>query len=133
MGAASTSSSFICSSVSTVILFCIMQMQKSWLSSSQMHTILGGYLGSLLFIVLLTAVGNMETLVFGARFHTRLFPEVILCLVASMVASGLVHRVCSTTCFIFSLVGLYYMNKLVKSVTPVQAPSSSAITTKKKK
>lgn len=132
MGATSTKSSFFSAAILSIILFCIMQMQKSWFASSQLHTILGGYVGSILFILMLTAVGNFETLIFGTRFNTKLFPEVVLCMIGAMMASGLVHRVCTTTCLIFSMIGLYYMNKRVKAVTPAPVATVNLPSKKKK-
>ncbi|XP_057323940.1 protein KRTCAP2 homolog [Microplitis mediator] len=124
--------SFMLSSIVTVILFSGMQMYKSWLTSSQLHTILGGYLGSMLFLFILTAVGNLESSIFGKNFQLKLFPEVFISLLFSMTASGLVHRVSTTTCFLFSMVALYYINKISQEnyAAPITATSSH---TKKKK
>ncbi|XP_014258780.1 protein KRTCAP2 homolog [Cimex lectularius] len=123
--------SFVFATMLAVLIFCLMQIQKQWFSSSQVHTILGGYLGSLLFTFLLTAIGNMESIMFGPRFHTKLFPEVIICLGVSLLATGMVHRVCTTTCFLFSVIGLYYINKTSKQLFP--APVPVTVSSKKKK
>uniref|UniRef100_A0A0A9W790 Uncharacterized protein n=1 Tax=Lygus hesperus TaxID=30085 RepID=A0A0A9W790_LYGHE len=132
MGALKVETSFLLSTMLSILVFCIMQIQRQWFSSSQLHTILGGYLGSLLFTLLLTAIGNVESLVFGPRFHTKLFPEVIICFGLSMIASGMVHRVCTTTCCLFSLIALYYISKVSKQAFPTVAPPVTAVTKKKK-
>lgn len=92
-------------------------MYKPWLTSTQIHTILGGYLGSILFVLSLTALGNLETYIFGKAFQVKLFPEgkvsvstqflvyvsllfyisVLFCLVFSLFSSAMIHRVCATT------------------------------------
>ncbi|XP_068083359.1 protein KRTCAP2 homolog [Anabrus simplex] len=130
--AVSSGTSFILSSILTVLLFSSMQIYRQWLASSQLHTILGGYLGSVLFILGLTAVGNLETALFGKNFQTKLFPEVILCLAIAMTASGMVHRVCTTTCLVFSVVGLYYINRISQQTYTVPIPVQPIVTKKKK-
>jgi membrane protease YdiL (CAAX protease family) len=89
-----------------------MQIFKDQLSSGQLQTILGGFIGSWFFIFFLTGVSNMETILFGKGFQTKLFPEVVACIVVSAVVSGLVHRVSATVCVIFSIVALYYLNSI---------------------
>lgn len=127
----SSGMSFIMSSVLAVLLFSGMQMYRQWLASSQIQTILGGYLGSLLFILSLTAVGNVQAALFGKGFQIKLFPEVFICFLVALFSSGMVHRVCITTCFIFSTVSLYYINRI--SQKTYSAVHHSAPLGKKKK
>ncbi|KAI4482327.1 hypothetical protein M0804_008878 [Polistes exclamans] len=124
--------SFILSSIITVLLFSGMQMYRAWLTSSQLHTILGGYIGSLLFLFVLTALGNLEATAFGKSFQQKLFPEVVFSLIISLISSGLVHRVATTTCFLFSMVTLYYMNRISQETYAVPIPAMSMHSKKRK-
>ncbi|XP_043682185.1 protein KRTCAP2 homolog [Vespula pensylvanica] len=124
--------SFLLSSILTVLLFSGMQMYRAWLTSSQLHIILGGYIGSLLFVFILTALGNLETTVFGKSFQQKLFPEVIFSLIISLIASGLVHRVATTTCFLFSMIALYYMNRISQETYATPIPTMSMHSKKRK-
>ena len=68
-------------------------------------------------------------------FQTKL-PETILALIVAMSASGSVHRVCATTCLIFSLVMVYSMYKISQQVyghSEESAASKVAEKSKKKK
>jgi len=38
--------------------------------------------------------------------------EVVICLAIALIAAATVHRVCVTTCFVFSMIILYYMNTM---------------------
>ena len=109
------SSSFPVASILALLTFSGMQWAKPLLASSQSMTLLGGFLGSILFVFLLTAIGNLEQVMFGKGFQTKL-PETVFAMIISMAASGSVHRVCATTCLIFSLVMVYSMYKISQQV-----------------
>ena len=109
------SSSLPVASILALLTFSGMQWAKPLLASSQPMTILGGFLGSILFVFILTAIGNLEQVLFGKGFQTKL-PETIMALLIAMSASGSVHRVCATTCLIFSLVMVYSMYKISQQV-----------------
>ncbi|KAF3424543.1 hypothetical protein E2986_12862 [Frieseomelitta varia] len=74
----------------------------------------------------LTAIGNLEATIFGKSFQQKLFPEV------SLIASGLVHRVATTTCFLFSMIALYYINRISQETYTVPAPMVSVHSKKRK-
>ncbi|XP_059487212.1 protein KRTCAP2 homolog [Neocloeon triangulifer] len=129
--AVSSGTSFALASIFSILLFSGMQMYKQWLAASQVQTIFGGYLGSVLFILSLTAIGNLEALMFGKDFQTKL-PEVIICLVGSVFAAGMIHRVCTTTCLIFSLISLYFVNNISQKTYTVTSAVQPQLFKKKK-
>lgn len=119
---ASHSTSFAVSASVSVIIVASELLFKSFLSSSQMLTIVTGFLNSMLFVFMLTAVSNLQMMSFGPGFQSK-FPEVLLCLTVACASAGLVHRVSVTTCLIFSLIALYRLTRSQHSVqTPVVVP-----------
>lgn len=130
--ASSNSSSFLFSLLVALLLFASLQVFRNQLASSQPLTIAGGFLGSLVFISLLTAVSNFEMNTFGPNFQARVFPEVVSCLFISLICCAFVHRVCVTTCLIFSLIGLYYINRISTSTYGVPATQSAGYVSQKK-
>ncbi|XP_054155629.1 protein KRTCAP2 homolog [Oppia nitens] len=119
----------------STVLTASMQMYRQFLSSSQPMTILTGFLGSLLFLLILTAISNLEMTLFGKHFQSKL-TEVILSLVIAMFVSGGVHRVAITTCLIFSVIGLYYVNRIsirVHQINAINPQIANNPTSKKRK
>ncbi|VVC90554.1 protein KRTCAP2 homolog [Leptidea sinapis] len=121
--AVNSATSFVLSSILTLLIFSGMQMYKPLLVKSPITIIFGGYLGSLMFMFFVTAVGNLEAVLFSKNFQLKL-PEIVLTMVISLIAAGMVHRICFTTCLIFSLVTIYYLNKLSQKTygATTQAP-----------
>ena len=109
--ALAVSPSCVVSLALSVLLFSGMQMAKPFLVASQPATILGGFLGSILFVFLLTGLGNLEKMAFGNNFQTKL-PEALFCLIIAVMASASVHRVAASTCVLFSAAMLYSMNSI---------------------
>ena len=66
------SSSFVVSSALSLLLFSGMQVYKVALASTQLLTIVTGFLGAILYVLLLTAVANLEKTVFGFNFQSKL-------------------------------------------------------------
>ncbi|XP_055336313.1 protein KRTCAP2 homolog [Paramacrobiotus metropolitanus] len=127
--AVSAGTSGLIAVASSILLIGAMQLFKAPLSNSQPGTVLGGFLGSQLFVLLLTAVSNFEMSAFGPGFQARVFPEIVSTLLIALFVAGSVHRVCVTTCLLFSFVSLYYLNKMsgtaYGNVTSAQAQVKS--------
>ncbi|XP_023949627.2 protein KRTCAP2 homolog [Bicyclus anynana] len=122
--AVNSATSFVLSSILTLLIFSGMQMYKPLLVRSPITIIFGGYLGSIMFMFFVTAIGNLEATLFGKNFQLKL-PEIALSMLISLIAAGMVHRICFTTCLIFSLITIYYMNKLSQKMY-VTAPAAPA-------
>ncbi|WJX40221.1 hypothetical protein P8452_27721 [Trifolium repens] len=95
-----------------IVILSLQEMYRGKLASSELYTILGGFISSLLFLVLLTFIGNFQETT-GTKSG---WGAVIIAEVVALIAASTVHRVCITTCFLFSAVLLYEVNKLSGAV-----------------
>ncbi|BAT78687.1 protein KRTCAP2 homolog [Vigna umbellata] len=119
---AGSGSSMLYSFLLFTVILSLQEMYRGKLASSELFTILGGFISSLLFLVLLTFIGNLQETI-GARTG---WGAVIVAEAVALIAASTVHRVCITTCFLFSAGLLYEVNKVSGS-----AVSTSDIRTKK--
>lgn len=105
---AGSGSSMLYSFLLFTVILSLQEMYRGKLASSELYTILGGFISSLLFLVLLTFIGNFQETI-GARTG---WGAVIVAEVVALIAASTVHRVCITTCFLFSVGLLYEVNKI---------------------
>ncbi|KAG5683957.1 hypothetical protein PVAND_013212 [Polypedilum vanderplanki] len=131
--ATQTSMSFIVSLLSSILVFALLQFCKRYFASSQFLTLAAGFAGSWFFILLLTAISNFESIVFGKGFQARWFPEVITCLFVACFACSTIHRVAVTTCFLFSCIALYYLNIISQKFHAAPVAVDVSLSKKKKK
>ncbi|KHN44305.1 Protein KRTCAP2 like [Glycine soja] len=90
-------------------------MYRGKLASSELYTILGGFVSSLLFLVLLTVFKSVIAVHwnFSRNNCARTgWGAVIVAEAVALIAASTVHRVCITTCFLFSAALLYEVNKI---------------------
>eukprot|EP00700_Malawimonas_jakobiformis_P001304 EC721019.1.p2 GENE.EC721019.1~~EC721019.1.p2 ORF type:complete len:119 (+),score=12.60 EC721019.1:34-390(+) len=98
MAVLSPKSTGLLSTAIAVVLLSVIQLLSPILASSEKLTIVGGFLCALLFLFILFAIGNFENLV---GLPTR-WPEVAMSLLIATIVASTVHRVCVTTCVLFS-------------------------------
>lgn len=131
--AMNSASSGIVSLALSLMVYAGMQFFKVQLGSSELFTIVGGFAGSLLFMLLLTGLNNLENAFLDDYFQAKIFPEVVLALGAAMFSCAMVHRVSVTTCLLFSLIHLFFINKISASMYQSPAEAAAALKQKVKK
>ncbi|KAL3634782.1 hypothetical protein CASFOL_021836 [Castilleja foliolosa] len=105
---AAAGNSMLYSFLLCVATLSLQEMFRTKLASSELFTILGGLTSSLIFLMLLTFIGNyQETCGIKTGWGAVIIAEIV-----ALIAAGTVHRVCITTCFLFSAGLLYEVNKL---------------------
>ncbi|KAI3686912.1 hypothetical protein L1987_80602 [Smallanthus sonchifolius] len=105
---AESGNSMVYSLLLFVVTLSLQEMYRGKLASSELFTILGGFTSSLVFLFLLTFIGNYQE-TSGVKTG---WGAVILAEAVALIAAGTVHRVCITTCFLFSAVILYEVTKI---------------------
>ncbi|XP_019055467.1 PREDICTED: keratinocyte-associated protein 2-like isoform X2 [Nelumbo nucifera] len=88
-------SSMLYSFLLFAVILSLQEMYRGKLASSELFTILGGFISSLIFVVLLTFIGNFQE---ACGIRTG-WGAVLLAEAIALVAASTVHRVCVTTCF----------------------------------
>lgn len=101
-------SSMLYSALLFTVTLSLQEMYRGKLASTELFTIFGGFVSSLLFLLALTFIGNFQE---SSGMKTG-WGAVIIAEVIALIAASTVHRVCITTCFLFSTVLLYEVNKL---------------------
>ncbi|CAL0327423.1 unnamed protein product [Lupinus luteus] len=119
---AGSGSSMLYSILQFTVILSLQQMYRTKFASSEFYTILGGFISSLLFLLCLQFIGNFQEST-GAKTG---WGAVIIAEAVALIAASTVHRVCITTCFLFSAGLLYEVNKISAS-----AHSTTEVRTKK--
>ncbi|XP_061393045.1 protein KRTCAP2 homolog [Musca vetustissima] len=104
--------SAIISCILSLVIYGTLRFYAEWFTSTQLTTIFGGFVSSFIFIFSLTSLSNIEMLLFGEDFACKFIPEIVVCLLVSVMSAGIVHRVCATTCILFSILALYFIDRI---------------------
>lgn len=128
----SHSASVLICAVISVSIIAVEVLFKATLASTPSLTITTGFINSVLFLFLLTGISNFEMILFGSNHQAKL-GEVILCLFFSCGTAALIHRVSVTTCFLFSILALYYVTRIsARYYGPSHTPNVVYATKKRK-
>jgi hypothetical protein len=85
-----------------VISIALIELSASALGSSELMTIVGGFLCSIVFALAAIFMGNAGSVLMGSGSALGWGGVIVAELLALLVAAS-VHRVCVTTCFLFSI------------------------------
>nr|XP_019706385.1 uncharacterized protein LOC105046059 isoform X1 [Elaeis guineensis] len=92
----------------------LLEMYRGKLASSELLTIFGGFISSLLFLVLLTFIGNYQE---SSGMKTG-WGAVVLAEIVALIAASTVHRVCVTTWWTALWIGLHPLLPSIPEIEP---------------
>ncbi|XP_043566188.1 keratinocyte-associated protein 2 [Chiloscyllium punctatum] len=111
-----TAVSFVLSSLLSILIYSALGIYKENLVNDKGMILCSGFVTSYLFIFSLTAVNNLENMMFGMGFEASFFPEVLSCFGLALYTSYQVHPVSCSSCLVFCLVQLYFINQLSRNI-----------------
>ncbi|KAL6841244.1 hypothetical protein ACP4OV_028762 [Aristida adscensionis] len=115
---ASTGRSMLLSLLLFAVTLSLLEMYGATFAASELMTIAGGFVSALLFLLLLTFIGNYQE-ASGVRTG---WGAVVVAELVALVIAGTIHRVCITTCFLFSAGLLYEVDKLSSMILARSEP-----------
>ncbi|EFC40038.1 predicted protein [Naegleria gruberi] len=132
MAPSSSSSSLVLSATLAGITFFGLNFFKDTLLSSEKGKVFTGFMCSIIYMLLLTAYGNIKS-------NIKWF-DMLLCLFPAEIIASSFHGVCVTTCFLFSMVISFELHKVAQHIyggaeqgTTTQASSTSSTQANDKK
>uniref|UniRef100_A0A0X3PP22 Keratinocyte-associated protein 2 n=1 Tax=Schistocephalus solidus TaxID=70667 RepID=A0A0X3PP22_SCHSO len=128
-----TEVSCVVSVISWIAVCALLQVFKWAFISTPAMLLVAGLIGSVLFLLSLTAVNNAENIIFGRGFQSQLFPEVFGCIMLSSLTMASIHRICATSCFLMSLVMTYFVNQVSQQIYATSQTTASVLQVSKKK
>ncbi|KAK5580143.1 hypothetical protein RB653_000156 [Dictyostelium firmibasis] len=108
-----------------VIVFALLNIGSVFFKSSEAATILGGFVGSLLFFLQITFIGAIKR-------DVKTVETIISVIITAMISST-IHRVSGTTSIIFSIGWIFYLNHVSNKIYSRLEETNTVSTGKKRK
>eukprot|EP00823_Brevimastigomonas_motovehiculus_P001521 TRINITY_DN12073_c0_g1_i1.p1 TRINITY_DN12073_c0_g1~~TRINITY_DN12073_c0_g1_i1.p1 ORF type:complete len:161 (+),score=25.39 TRINITY_DN12073_c0_g1_i1:66-485(+) len=119
-----------------LVLLSVSQIYSEVLGSGDLLRLLGGLVHAVMYICLVLAIGNFEQVLFRNQGEITMgWFEVLFSALAVVVSAGTIHRVCATSCLLFSAGATYFLygvSKALHSTVETKA-SPSPVPGKKEK
>ncbi|KAF2069537.1 hypothetical protein CYY_009145 [Polysphondylium violaceum] len=106
-----------------VMTIAFLQINSVFFKSSEVKTIIGGFVGSLLFLFQILFIGNVK--------RDVKYPEIILSLLTTAAISSSVHRVSGTTSVLFSIGWIFFLNTMSDRIHSKQESTISVASSKR--